>query len=84
MEAVAGARHGLRTVLLEPGRHVGGMATGGLSRSDVGKREVLGGLAAKSAQMLREFGGQVTAHRARQPSGTMGSFGASAGAPGSR
>lgn len=45
MTAVSGARHGLKTVLLEPGRHVGGMATGGLSRTDVGKREVIGGLA---------------------------------------
>lgn len=45
MTAVSGARHGLKTVLLEPGSHVGGMATGGLSRTDVGKREVLGGLA---------------------------------------
>lgn len=45
MTAVAGARQGLKTVLLEPGRHVGGMATGGLSRTDVGKREVIGGLA---------------------------------------
>ncbi len=43
--AVAGARQGLKTVLLEPGRHIGGMATGGLSRTDVGKREVIGGLA---------------------------------------
>jgi hypothetical protein len=43
--AVAGARQGLKTVLLEPGLHVGGMATGGLSRTDVGKREVIGGLA---------------------------------------
>ncbi len=45
MTAVAGARHGLKTVLLEPGRHVGGMVTGGLSRTDVGRREVIGGLA---------------------------------------
>jgi hypothetical protein len=43
--AVAGARHGLKTVLLEPRRHVGGMATGGLSRTDTGTREVIGGLA---------------------------------------
>ncbi|MBY0374448.1 MAG: FAD-dependent oxidoreductase [Bryobacteraceae bacterium] len=43
--AVAGARHGLKTVLLEPGQHVGGMTTGGLSRTDVGKREVIGGMA---------------------------------------
>ncbi|HPT25510.1 MAG TPA: FAD-dependent oxidoreductase [Bryobacteraceae bacterium] len=45
MTAVAGARHGLRTALLEPRAHVGGMATGGLSRTDTGVREVLGGLA---------------------------------------
>lgn len=45
MTAVEGARHGLKTVLLEPRAHVGGMATGGLSRTDVGKREVIGGLA---------------------------------------
>ena len=54
MTAVAGARHGLRTVLLEPGRHVGGMATGGLSRSDVGKREVLGGLALEFYYLVGE------------------------------
>lgn len=42
--AVAGARQGLKTVLLEPRAHLGGMATGGLSRTDVGKREVIGGL----------------------------------------
>jgi hypothetical protein len=43
--AVAGARHGLRTVLLEPGNHVGGMVSGGLSGTDVGKSEVIGGMA---------------------------------------
>ncbi len=45
MTATAGARQGLKTVLLEPGRHIGGMATGGLSRTDTGAREVIGGLA---------------------------------------
>jgi hypothetical protein len=43
--AIAGARQGLKTVLLEPRAHVGGMVTGGLSRTDVGKREVIGGIA---------------------------------------
>jgi hypothetical protein len=43
--AISGARQGLRTVLLEPRDHVGGMATGGLSRTDTGTREVIGGLA---------------------------------------
>lgn len=45
MTAVAGARQGLKTVLLEPRDHLGGMATGGLSRTDVGRHQVLGGLA---------------------------------------
>ncbi|MDX1983354.1 MAG: FAD-dependent oxidoreductase [Bryobacteraceae bacterium] len=43
--AIAAARQGLKTALVEAGRHVGGMATGGLSRTDVGRREVIGGLA---------------------------------------
>src|SRR6267142_4622222 len=45
MTAVSGAREGLKVVLLEPGTHLGGMATGGLSRTDFGKKEVLGGYA---------------------------------------
>lgn len=43
--AVSAAREGLHVVLLEPGTHLGGMTTGGLSRTDVGKREVIGGMA---------------------------------------
>src|SRR6267142_6654774 len=45
MTAVSGAREGLKVVLLEPGAHLGGMATGGLSRTDFGKKEVIGGYA---------------------------------------
>jgi hypothetical protein len=41
--AVRGAREGLKVALLEPGAHLGGMATGGLSRTDFGKKEVIGG-----------------------------------------
>lgn len=43
--AVSAAREGLKVVLLEPGNHVGGMATGGLSRTDFGKKQVIGGYA---------------------------------------
>src|SRR6266850_5171158 len=45
MTAVSSAREGLKVVLLEPGSHLGGMATGGLSRTDYGKKEVIGGYA---------------------------------------
>ena len=44
MAAVAAHAAGARTVLVEPGRHVGGMVSGGLSWADVGDTRVLGGL----------------------------------------
>jgi predicted flavoprotein YhiN len=43
MTAVSAAREGLKVVVLEPGTHLGGMAIGGLSRTDFGKKEVVGG-----------------------------------------
>ncbi len=44
MTAVAGARQGLKTVLVNPGNHIGGMVSGGLSGTDTGRKEVVGGL----------------------------------------
>ncbi len=44
MTAVAGARHGLKVALINPGGPIGGMVSGGLSSTDVGRREVIGGL----------------------------------------
>ena len=43
--AVSGARQGLKVVLLEPGSHLGGMVSGGLSLTDFGKKEAIGGYA---------------------------------------
>ncbi len=43
MAALAAARQGMHVVLLEPGTHVGGMLTGGLSATDVGNPNVIGG-----------------------------------------
>jgi hypothetical protein len=45
MAAVAAGRQGLSVAVLEPTAHIGGMATGGLNRTDVGRAEVIGGLA---------------------------------------
>jgi hypothetical protein len=42
--AVAAARAGAQVVLLEPGRHLGGMVSGGLGYTDLGDSRVLGGL----------------------------------------
>src|SRR5262252_3120206 len=43
--AVQVARHGKRAVLLEPGRHLGGMTSGGLSAVDIGDPRSVGGIA---------------------------------------
>ncbi|MCW5963699.1 MAG: FAD-dependent oxidoreductase [Bryobacterales bacterium] len=43
--AIAAARQGMNVILLEPQNHVGGMVTGGLSATDIGRREVIGGMA---------------------------------------
>jgi hypothetical protein len=45
MAAIAAAREGASVQLVEPGRHLGGMLTGGLSHTDYGDRAVIGGLA---------------------------------------
>src|SRR5437588_5306514 len=43
--AVSAAREGLKTALIEPGNHIGGMVSGGLGFTDFGKKEVIGGYA---------------------------------------
>lgn len=55
--AVAAARHGASVILLEPGRHVGGMVAGGLGYTDVGDRRVLGGMAAEFEQAVADYYG---------------------------
>lgn len=55
--AVAAARHGQKVVLIEPGRHLGGLTSGGLGATDIGKKEAIGGLA-------REFYRRVKQHYA--------------------
>lgn len=45
MASVSAAREGLKTALIEPGNHLGGMVSGGLGCTDYGRKEVIGGLA---------------------------------------
>ena len=52
MAAVSAARHGASVVLLDPGRHIGGMVSGGLGRTDVERKDLVGG-------MTLEFYGRV-------------------------
>ena len=45
MAAIQVARMGQRVLLLEPGRHIGGLTTGGLGATDAGQRYTVGGIA---------------------------------------
>jgi hypothetical protein len=45
MTAYSAAREGLHVVILEPGVHLGGMVTGGLSATDLGDYAIIGGYA---------------------------------------
>ena len=54
MAAVSAARRGLKVVLIEPGSHIGGMVSGGLSWTDVGDARVLGGLARRFYQAVAD------------------------------
>ncbi len=51
--AVTAARAGRSTLLLHPGRHIGGMTSGGLSNTDIGNKFAIGGLA---RQFYRDLG----------------------------
>lgn len=55
MTAYSAAREGLHVILLEPGMHVGGMVTGGLSATDYGHFTIIGGYA-------RDFYTQAASH----------------------
>ncbi len=52
--AVAASRAGARTILIEPGRHVGGMVSGGLGYTDIGDARVVGGAAARFRHAVAE------------------------------
>ena len=53
--ALSAAREGMHVVLLEPGSHVGGMLTGGLSATDLGNRNVIGGYALEFFQRAGKY-----------------------------
>jgi hypothetical protein len=52
--AVQVARMGKTVLLIEPGRHLGGMTSGGLGATDIGNKAAIGGLAREFYQRLRK------------------------------
>jgi choline dehydrogenase-like flavoprotein len=56
--AVQARRMGKSVVLIEPGRHIGGLSSGGLGATDIGNKAAIGGIS-------REFYRSVAQHYAR-------------------
>jgi hypothetical protein len=59
--AVAAARQGAKVALLEPGRHLGGMVSGGLGWTDFGRQEVIGGISREFFERVGRHYGQAIA-----------------------
>jgi hypothetical protein len=52
--AVQVSRMGKSVVLIEPGRHLGGLSSGGLGATDIGNKKAIGGIARESYSRVRE------------------------------
>ncbi|HEY2252123.1 MAG TPA: FAD-dependent oxidoreductase, partial [Planctomycetaceae bacterium] len=52
--AVQGARMGKSVVLVEPGRHIGGLTSGGLGATDIGNKAAIGGISREFYRRLGE------------------------------
>lgn len=64
MAAVAAAEMGARTALVEPGRHLGGMVSGGLGKTDMERQEgVIGGHARRFFERVGDHYGSPVAWR---------------------
>jgi hypothetical protein len=51
--AVQAARMGKSVVLIEPGKHLGGLSSGGLGATDIGNKAAIGGIAREFYQRIR-------------------------------
>src|SRR5207237_2648412 len=60
--SIAASRDGVSVALVEPSRHLGGMLTGGLGRTDVDEQErLIGGLARELFERIgHEYGRELS------------------------
>lgn len=65
--AVSAAREGAKVVLIEPGSHLGGMTSGGLGATDIGKAESIGGLAREFYRRVKSYYADPAAWKWEKP-----------------
>src|SRR2546429_4982672 len=52
--AVQAARMGKSVVLIEPGKHLGGLTSGGLGATDIGNKNAIGGVSREFYQRIKK------------------------------
>lgn len=52
--AIQGSRMGKKVVLIEPTNRIGGLTTGGLGQTDIGNKDVIGGISREFYQNIRK------------------------------
>jgi hypothetical protein len=65
--AVSAARAGKSVILIEPGKHLGGLTSGGLGATDHGKPESVGGLSREFYQRVRKHYANPAAWKYERP-----------------
>ena len=55
ISAVAAASEGVSVAIFEPGKHLGGLVSGGLSHTDFGDRTIIGGLALEFNKKVADY-----------------------------
>lgn len=50
---IQACRMGYKTIVVEPSTHIGGLTTGGLGQTDIGNKQVVGGIAREFYQAIR-------------------------------
>ncbi|MCH7988057.1 MAG: FAD-dependent oxidoreductase [Planctomycetes bacterium] len=53
--AVQGAKMGKTVLLIEPGKHIGGLTSGGLGATDIGNKAAIGGLSREFYQRVKTY-----------------------------
>jgi hypothetical protein len=65
--ALQAARMGKSVVLIEPGKHIGGLTSGGLGATDIGNKAAIGGIAREFYQRIRHHYEFVAAWQYEKP-----------------
>ena len=53
--AIESSRLGRKVILIEPSNRIGGLTTGGLGQTDIGNKQVIGGLALEFYQNIKKY-----------------------------